>query len=73
MDDNMSVAISNTGAITGTIIGAADSTVTTAYNTGAGLSSISIRTSADEIFDRYALNEFIVEHRVQEFEPVLLG
>jgi len=63
-----SVSISNTGAITGTIIGAAGSTITT----GTGISSISIRTSADEIFDRYSLNEFLVEHRVQEFELMKL-
>ena len=63
-----SVSISNTGAITGTIIGAAGSTITT----GTGISSISIRTSADETFDRYSLNEFLVEHRVQEFELMKL-
>jgi len=59
-----SVSISNTGAITGS----AGSTITT----GTGISSISIRTSADEIFDRYSLNEFLVEHRVQEFELMKL-
>jgi hypothetical protein len=59
-----SVSISNTGAITGS----AGSTITT----GIGISSISIRTSADEIFDRYSLNEFLVEHRVQEFELMKL-
>jgi hypothetical protein len=70
MDNMGSVSISNTGAISGTVIGGAGSTITT--SSGAGIGSISIRTSADEIFDRYSLNEFVVEHRVQEFEMIKL-
>ena len=40
--------------------------------TTSGANTISVRTSAEEIFDRYSLNEFIVEHRVQEFELMKL-
>jgi hypothetical protein len=55
--------VTTTGMITGSTISS---------SSGAGIGSISIRTSADEIFDRYSLNEFIVEHRVQEFELMKL-
>lgn len=67
MDDNMTIAVSNTGAITGTMMGSANTITTTSAST---LSSI--RTSAEQIIDRYALNEFVVEHRVQEFELMKL-
>jgi len=40
--------------------------------TTSGANTISVRTSAEEIFDRYSLNEFVVEHRVQEFELMKL-
>lgn len=66
-DDNMSASSAIMPSI---VIGAAGSTITT--SSGTGMSSVSIRTSADEIFDRYALNEYIVEHRVQEFELMKL-
>ena len=37
-----------------------------------GTDTFNIRPQVDEIIDRYALNEFVVEHRVQEFELMKL-
>jgi hypothetical protein len=62
--NNSSITISNTGAVSGSAIG----TITTT----AATSTVSMRPNVDEVVDRYALNEFVVEHRIQEFELMKL-
>jgi len=47
-------------------------TMGTITTSSGGTGSFNIRPQVDEIIDRYALNEFVVEHRVQEFELMKL-
>jgi hypothetical protein len=66
MQDDM-ITISNSGTmLTGS--GLTAGTITTT----AATSTVSMRPNVDEVVDRYALNEFVVEHRIQEFELMKL-
>jgi len=66
MQDDM-ITISNSGTmLTGS--GLTVGTITTT----AATSTVSMRPNIDEVVDRYALNEFVVEHRIQEFELMKL-
>jgi len=66
MQDDM-ITISNSGTmLTGS--GLTVGTITTT----AATSTVSMRPNVDEVVDRYALNEFVVEHRIQEFELMKL-
>ena len=47
-------------------------TMGTITTSSGGTDTFNIRPQVDEIIDRYALNEFVVEHRVQEFELMKL-
>lgn len=66
MQDDM-ITITNTGTmLTGSGVSIGTIAATNATST------VSMRPNVDEVVDRYALNEFVVEHRIQEFELMKL-
>lgn len=61
------ITITNTGTmLTGSGVSIGTIAATNATST------VSMRPNVDEVVDRYALNEFVVEHRIQEFELMKL-